>query len=169
MSRLVIDTPLKYAFHTLIRVRVDDLNYGNHLSNDCYLKYMHEARMQYLKQIGLTEMNIGGCGIIMGDTAIRFQQECFYNDLLKIEVAAAHFGKRSFDFFYGLRKRLMVQPFAKRKPEWFALIIKPAKRLIFRIHLYSWPGRKSDANLGTHTRSTFHCDGAVIGLYIFLA
>lgn len=100
MARIKLDLPDTFFFATTIEVRIDDINYGNHLSNDAYLKYMHEARLRFFKQFNFTEMDLAGASVIMGDTAIVFKSECFYGDELAIEVTAADFGKRSFDLFY---------------------------------------------------------------------
>lgn len=104
MARLHLEMPSTYLYQLTVKVRIDDLNYGNHLSNDTYMKYMHEARIQFLNHLGLSEMNIGGCSIIMGEAAIRFQQECFYGEELQIAITAANFGTKSFDFFYRFTK-----------------------------------------------------------------
>lgn len=100
MSRIKLEIPEHFPFICEINVRIDDINYGNHLSNDAYLKYMHEARMQFLQHFGYSEMDIGGASVIMGDTAIVFKAECFYGDVLNISVTAGDFGARSFDLYY---------------------------------------------------------------------
>ena len=105
MARIQLSLPNTFNFSINIKVRVDDINYGNHLSNDCYLKYMHEARMQFLAYYNLNEMDIGGTSVIMGDTAIVFKSECFYADILTIDIAATNFGAKSFDLFYRFTKR----------------------------------------------------------------
>lgn len=74
------------------------------MGNDVYLSYMHEARMQYLGSLGLSELNLAGVSVIMGDTAIIFKQECFYGEGLAIELTAANFGSKSFDIFYRFSK-----------------------------------------------------------------
>jgi acyl-CoA thioester hydrolase len=61
---------------------------------------MHEARMQFFAHYGLSEMNIGGVSVIMGDTAIVYKKECFYGQVLNIDVVAADFGARSFNIYY---------------------------------------------------------------------
>lgn len=104
MARLQLETPSQYLFQTVIHVRVDDLNYGNHLSNDAYLKYMHEVRMRFLNHLGLSEMDIGGCSVIMGEASIRFMKECFYGEPILIEITAANPGNKSFDLFYRFTK-----------------------------------------------------------------
>ena len=104
MSRIKLDLPNTFNFSTQIKLRVTDLNYGNHLSNDVYLAFLHEARMQFFASMGYSEMNLAGCSVIMGDSAIVYKAECFYGDELLIEVTAADFGTRSFDLYYRLTK-----------------------------------------------------------------
>jgi YbgC/YbaW family acyl-CoA thioester hydrolase len=104
MSRIKLELPDFFPFNTTITVRISDLNYGNHLSNDVYLSYMHEARMRFFAYLGFTEMDLAGVSVIMGDSAIVYKQECFYNDELLIEVTAADFGTRSFDLYYRFSK-----------------------------------------------------------------
>lgn len=104
MSRIKLELPASFLFNTSITVRVSDLNYGNHLSNDVYLAFIHEARLQYFLSLGFTEKDIGGCAVIMGDSVIVYKAECFYGDIINIEVVASNFSARSFDMFYKLTK-----------------------------------------------------------------
>ena len=105
MARIKLQLPEHFIFKTEIPVRISDINYGNHLSNDAFLTLMHEARMQFLKHYGYTEMNMAGVSLIMGDTAIVFKKECFYGDVIIIEITAADFGSRSFDLYYRFTKK----------------------------------------------------------------
>lgn len=100
MSRIKLQLPEKFHFKTQLIVRISDLNYGNHLSNDVYLQFMHEARVRFFNNFGFSEMDLGGVSVIMGDSAIVYKSECFYGDTIDIEVAAADFGPRSFDLYY---------------------------------------------------------------------
>lgn len=104
MARITLELPQIFTFTTYLTVRVTDLNYGNHLSNEVYQSYMHEARMQYFASFGYTEMNLAGVSVIMGDTAIVFKNECFYGDEITIEVTAAGIGTKSFDLYYRFTK-----------------------------------------------------------------
>lgn len=104
MARIKLSLPQTFLFSTSIKVRINDLNYGNHLSNDVYLAYMQEARMQYFASLGYSELNLAGVSVIMGDTAIVYKQECFYGDNIKIEVTATDLGARSFDLYYRFSK-----------------------------------------------------------------
>jgi acyl-CoA thioester hydrolase len=105
MARIKLVLPEKFSFKTSIPVRISDLNYGNHLANHVYLEMMQEARMQYLAQWHWSEKDLAGVAVIMGDTAIVYKQECFYGDVLTIEVLATEFGQRSFDLYYRFTKQ----------------------------------------------------------------
>ena len=49
MSRVKIELPNAWHYQTQITVQIGDINYGNHLSNDAYLRLAHEARLRFLK------------------------------------------------------------------------------------------------------------------------
>ncbi|MBC7381796.1 MAG: thioesterase family protein [Bacteroidia bacterium] len=100
MARVKINIPEEFPFFTQINIRIADINYGNHLANHVYLEFMQEARMQFFMHYGFSEKNLGGKGVIMGDTAIVFKHECFYGDALTIAVTAVAFGSKSFDLIY---------------------------------------------------------------------
>ncbi|MCG9879826.1 MAG: thioesterase family protein, partial [Bacteroidia bacterium] len=73
-------------------------------ANHVYLEMMQEARMQFFAQFGYSEKDLAGVGVIMGDTAIVYKQECFYGDVLTIEVGVSDIGVRSFDLLYRFSK-----------------------------------------------------------------
>jgi YbgC/YbaW family acyl-CoA thioester hydrolase len=100
MARIKLHLPEKFNFSTRIKIRIADINYGNHLANHVYLELMQEARMQFFMHYGFSEKNLAGVSVIMGDCAIVYKKECFYGDELEIAVAAADFGTRSFDLLY---------------------------------------------------------------------
>ena len=102
MQKVKIEEPAGYHFSVDIPIRITDLNYGNHVGNDAFLGLVHEARVQYLKHFGFSEMNVEGNGLIMADAAIRFMAELFYGDVVKIEVAAFGFSSVGFDLIYRL-------------------------------------------------------------------
>lgn len=104
MPRIQLSLPQTFSFFTNLPVRITDINYGGHVGNDAVLGFIHEARMQFLKHHGLSELNFGGSGLIMSDVAIEFKQEGFYGDVLKAAVAAANFSRVGFDLFYVLSK-----------------------------------------------------------------
>jgi acyl-CoA thioester hydrolase len=104
MARIKIDLPEQFSFSTSIPVRITDLNYGNHVGNDAVLSIIHEARMQFLKNFGYTELEFAGVGMIMRDVAIEFKNELFYGDIVIASVMATEFSKVGFDIYYKLEK-----------------------------------------------------------------
>ncbi len=104
MARIKIDLPEKFHFSAKIPVRITDINYGGHLGNDKVLSIIHEARIQFLKTLGYTEMEFAGVGMIMSDVAIEFKNELFYGDTVIVSVAASEFTKVAFELLYRLEK-----------------------------------------------------------------
>lgn len=93
----------------LVPVRIADINYGNHVGNDAFVSIIHEARMQWLKQYGYTELNMEGIGLIMSDLAIEFKSESFYGDVVEVKLGAGEISRVGFELYYRL--------FAKRTDE----------------------------------------------------
>ena len=102
MARIKIDLPEHFPFSTSIPVRITDLNYGNHEGNDAVLSIIHEARMQFLGNMGYTELEFAGVGMIMSDAGIEFKNELFYGDIVLASVGCANISKVRFDIFYKL-------------------------------------------------------------------
>jgi len=100
MARIKIILPEKFNYSTTINVRITDINYGGHLGNDSVLGIIHEARVRLLKQLGFSEGDIGGVGILMMDAVINFSSEGFYGDELRIDVAVAEITNAGYDIYY---------------------------------------------------------------------
>ncbi len=100
MARIKIKIPQKKLHETLFCVRIDDINYGNHMSNDAFLRYAHEVRLQYLKSIDASEMNFQGSGLIMSDCAVVYKSEAFHGDSLEAKLFVDDINDYGFDFVY---------------------------------------------------------------------
>ena len=101
MSRIKVAFPTVYSFKTQLPVLVQHINWGNHLGNDSYLAFAHEARVRYLDKMGFKENLIdGSTGIVLTDSYIKYQKEAFYGDLLNIFVCMKNLTKLQVDFFY---------------------------------------------------------------------
>ncbi|MFZ1527393.1 MAG: thioesterase family protein [Ferruginibacter sp.] len=100
MARIKLTPPGKILFRTKVPVRITDLNYGNHLGNDALVSILHEARVQWLKSGGFTELNAGGTGLIMADLAVEYKAEGFYGDELAVAIGVDDISKLSFDIYY---------------------------------------------------------------------
>jgi acyl-CoA thioester hydrolase len=102
MARIRIQLPDFFSFSCRIPVRITDINYGGHAGNDTVLSIIHEARMQYLKSKGYSEMEFAGVGMIMSDVAIQFKNELFYGDIIEASVVAGEISRIGFDLLYKL-------------------------------------------------------------------
>lgn len=100
--RIKIKFTAPAVFHTHVLVRISDINYGGHVGNDSILSIIHEARLLFLKQWNYTEMNAGGCGLIMADSAIQYKAESFHGDNILVAVSIENISSISFDLFYKL-------------------------------------------------------------------
>lgn len=115
MPRIKIDMPDNYLFSTEIPVRISDINYGGHLSNDAVLSIIHEARIRFLNQYHYSEMDVEGLGIIMTDSAIVYKAEGFHGDQIQIDVTVGDFNKYGCDFFYLLSNKQTAVEIAHAK------------------------------------------------------
>ena len=100
MARIKLLIPEQKIFSTEIAVRITDLNYGNHVGNDAFVRILHEARVQWLTSKNYTELNIEGASLIMADLAVEYKGESFYGDLLIIEIAVGEISKAGFELYY---------------------------------------------------------------------
>ncbi len=100
MARIKLNIPEVLLFETSIRVRITDINYGNHLGNDALVSMLHEARVQWLTSLKFTELNIEGVGLIMSDLAVEYKQEAFAGDKLSITIHTGDSSRVGFDLYY---------------------------------------------------------------------
>jgi len=107
-------------------VRVADVNYGGHVSNAAVLSFFQDARIAWLQQFGYSELDIGGCGIILPEAHVQYRAEMFLGDCLQIGVRAELSGKSSFAMVYRIERdgvvtaegttSLVAFDYQKRKP-----------------------------------------------------
>ena len=105
MARVTLEIPKKFSFSTDIKVRISDINYGNHLGNDAVLTLVHEARLQFLNEHGFSELDIGGRGLMLTDAIIVYKSQGFYGDVLAIHVAIKDFNKYGCDFLFKIEHK----------------------------------------------------------------
>jgi acyl-CoA thioester hydrolase len=115
MARIRIDLPASFKFETEVPLRITDINYGGHLGNDAVLGLVHEARLQFLKHLGFSELDIGGASLIMADVGIRYLSEAFYGDTLLIHVAAGEFTSHGFELSFKLTSKTTGKDVAHAK------------------------------------------------------
>jgi acyl-CoA thioester hydrolase len=115
MQRIKIDLPQKFLFTTEISVRVYDVNFAGHLSNDSILSMIHEARILFLKNWGYSEVETEGAGIIMFDAAIQYKSQGYHGDVLVFKVTVDNFIKNGCDFFFKITNKETGKEIARAK------------------------------------------------------
>jgi len=86
---------------TIIPVTIGDINYGNHMGNDRFLTFFHEARLAFLREIQASELSIGqGIGLIMTEAAVRYLSQVVHGDILEVLVCVIEVKKTSFVLQY---------------------------------------------------------------------
>ncbi len=104
MARVKLTLPEKLPFETELSVRVTDLNYGGHVGNDVVLAFCHEARARLFRELGFSELDVAGRGIIVADAVVVYRAETFFGDRLRIRSGAGDHNRYGCDFFYRLER-----------------------------------------------------------------
>ena len=105
MARIKLEIPNPQLASVHLRVRISDINYGNHVGNDAFVSLLHEARVQWLQQLGYTELNAAGAALIMSDLAVEFRQEGFYGDELTVTLHPGDITRVGFELYYRITAR----------------------------------------------------------------
>lgn len=116
-----------YPFTIPYTVRVADVNYGGHVSNAAVLSFFQDARIAYLGHLGpFSELDLGGCGIILPEAHVRYLAEMFLGDELRIGVRVTEVRNSAFVMAYRIERQgvataegttqLVAFDYAARKP-----------------------------------------------------
>jgi acyl-CoA thioester hydrolase len=106
MPKIKLKQQDAYEFEYPVTLQVYHINYGGHLGNDTVVSLLHEARVNLLKQLGLTELNLGDgkTGIIMADLAVNYLKEGFLFDQFIIFTHIDEISAASFRIFHKIMK-----------------------------------------------------------------
>lgn len=99
-----IELPEQFIFENKSTIRIDDINYGGHLSNEAVFKIAHEARVNFLKSHGLSELDAGGTGIIITGAIVEYLAEGFQGDEIVTYIGVKLSGRSSFSMFYRIER-----------------------------------------------------------------
>ncbi len=101
MPRIKIEMPAAFSFKTEMPVTIGDVNYGQHMGNDAFLRFAQEARLRFLAQYGWSEKQIEGTvGLIMTDAVVVYRSQAFHGDQLSIEIAVTEITRTGFQLTY---------------------------------------------------------------------
>jgi acyl-CoA thioester hydrolase len=69
------------------KVGIGDINYGGHMGNDKALQVFHDARINFLEQLGYSELNMGdNIVVIVVEANVKYKKEVFLHDILETVV-----------------------------------------------------------------------------------
>ncbi len=94
-----------FNFYYPLKVSIRDINYGGHVGNDAYLSYYQEGRIAYLKHLGFSELDMGGCGMILVKSELSYASELFHQDQLKVYCRISLLKNTSFVMDYLIEKQ----------------------------------------------------------------
>jgi len=95
-----------FSFTFVYRVGVADINYGGHVANSAVLNFFQDARIAYLAELGpYSEIDLGGCGIIMPEAHVFYRNETFLGDELTIGVKSKNLKRSSWTMEYRIECR----------------------------------------------------------------
>jgi YbgC/YbaW family acyl-CoA thioester hydrolase len=92
----------KFEFNT--RIRITDINYGNHVSYASYLLFFQDARIAYLKNIGCSELDIHGVGMIISEANCKYKRELLLGDEIVIKCKITNLKSKGFEMEYVIER-----------------------------------------------------------------
>ena len=99
MARVIIGMPDEFPFATEMEVRIEHINRGNHVGNDCLITFLNEARIRLFPE-NILELSLDDTGMIVADLAVIYKSEAKYGEVLRIQIAPGDYHKHGFDLFY---------------------------------------------------------------------
>ena len=98
--RIRIEYPENTIFSHDQRVRITDLNYGNHLGHDTLVSLLHETRARFFAKNDMLEGDIDGVGMILVDLVVSYRAQAFFGQVLRIEMSVGAKTSRGCDLVY---------------------------------------------------------------------
>jgi 4-hydroxybenzoyl-CoA thioesterase len=116
MPRVEVPLPDPVLYTTELLVRISDVNYGNHLSNDAVLAMAQEARLRWIIASGFkSELDVDGVGIVMVDAALVYRAEGRHGMALRVDLGVADVRTRGLDVIYRFTDRASGTEIARAK------------------------------------------------------
>ncbi len=85
-----------------LTVRINDLNFGGHLGHVEFIHLLHQVRVRYLHQKGLSEVNILGKSLVMRHMDVTYLNPAYVHDQLQFNLIIS-VSKARFQFDYQVR------------------------------------------------------------------
>lgn len=125
----------KFNYFHPIEVRYGDLDPQGHLNNAKYLTYMEQARIQYLKHLGLWK---GGSfldiGIILAELWITFLTAIEFGSMVEVGVRVTRLGNKSLEMEYLIIDKYDQREYAKGSSVQVAYDYRERKSIVIPDH-----------------------------------
>ena len=91
-----------FRFFIHVEVRFSDLDALNHVNNAVYFTYLEQARIHYMKHLGLIGGDVGDTGMIVAEASCTYQQPIFFGQKIIARIRATELKNSSFVLEYSL-------------------------------------------------------------------
>ncbi len=76
------------------------------MGNDKALQVFHDARINFLKKLGYTELDMGnGIAVIIVEANVKYKQEIFLHDILETEVWVSKIDRLKWTISYNTKRK----------------------------------------------------------------
>jgi acyl-CoA thioester hydrolase len=89
-----------FRFSTTVVVRWRDLDAMNHVNNAVYFTYLEQARVHYLRELGLVPDVPSGIGFILAEAHCQFKSPLKLGERVTVHTRVSELGRSSFVFEY---------------------------------------------------------------------
>lgn len=92
-----------FHFHHPIEVRYGDLDPQGHVNNAKFMTYMEQARVHYIKRLGLWDASsFLEIGFILAEARVTFLSPVLFTHQVQVGVRVSRLGNKSLDMEYRL-------------------------------------------------------------------
>jgi acyl-CoA thioester hydrolase len=93
-------TDARFRFSTTAEVRWRDLDPMGHVNNAVYFTYLEQARIHYLRELGLVPSDPSGIGFILAEASCQFESPLQLGERVIIRTRVSQLRNSSFVFEY---------------------------------------------------------------------
>lgn len=103
-TKLSVKPGYYFQYHTYLKIR--DINYANHLSNDAVVGLINEARIDMFNKIGCAESALGDptTGIVIADLVVNYKKQGYLGDEISIHSDIDEIEQKGFRIFYKIER-----------------------------------------------------------------
>jgi acyl-CoA thioester hydrolase len=93
----------KHVHTTSMPIRWGDMDALGHVNNTVYFRYMEQARIEWLLQIGCVP-DLEGEGVVIINAQCTFLRQLKYPGMIEIHMFIGEIGRSSFETIYEIRR-----------------------------------------------------------------